>query len=248
MKALGATSVLGLTGYASAAEGQYAQQRQQQQSKSPDNSQMFHRVPTVNIPVINGYHDCNVVWFIHTSASSEKMAERLTEMINYPTLHVPGLDDVADIDELADIYVFKNGIDQSDAEPWGGGPFGYQLDILDSVPGDKEYTSIRHANVVTWKESADPEIIKSVDELMEAKKAGRLTIKQTGVVVSAPVVSWPGDPYEDSLHMGMGSGGMTGNMQEMKGMMKEMCDQQQGSRNISTSTSTDHQISHGDVK
>ena len=249
MKVFGASSLLGLSGSASAADGDqpqpHHQQRQDSKNTDEDPHQMFRRMPVIDIPVIDAYHDCNTVWFIHTDASTEKMAQRLTEMVNYPTLHVPKLDDIADIDELADIYVFKNGIDRSEAEPWGGGPFGYQIDILDSVPGEKEYTPLRHPNVVMWKEDAEPEVLKSVDQLMEAKQAGRLTIKPTDMVVTAPVVSWPDDPFEEAAHMGMGPSDMTGEMQEMKGMManmqemmKEMCDQQQGSGKSSSQSDT----------
>lgn len=211
MQVFGISGLLGLTGY-TAPNGQQMQPPQLQQCQDGEdeqtadeqNHQMLEQIPAIDIPVIDGYHECDKVWFIHTSASTEKMAQRLTDMINYPTLHVPKLDEIADIDALADIYVFKNGIDQTDVEPWGGGPFGYQIDILDSVPGDNEYTPLRHPNVVAWKEGADPEILESVDQLMAAKRAGRLTIKPTNMVVTAPVVSWPGDPFGQNLHVRMG--------------------------------------------
>lgn len=48
-----------------------------------------------------------------------------------------------------------------------------------------------------WHEDADPRILRSVNELMAARDAGELSIKPTDVVVTAPVVSWPGDPFED---------------------------------------------------
>lgn len=102
----------------------------------PDENRHFENRPVIEIPVIDAYYEDQKVWFIHTSASTGTMAERLTEMINYPTLHTPNVDDAADIDEVRPIYVFKNGIDRSDADPWGGGPFGFQIDILDSVPDD----------------------------------------------------------------------------------------------------------------
>jgi hypothetical protein len=234
MQAFGVTSLLGLAGYA-APEPQQMQSPQSQQrydaenEQSPDDQQhrMFERIPAIGIPVIDGYHDGDKVWFVHTSASSEKMAKRLTDMVNYPTLHVPQLTEIGTTDELADIYVFKNGIDQSDAEPWGGGPFGFQIDILDSVPGEKEYTPLRHPHVVAWNEDAAPEILQSVDQLMEAKQAGRLTIKPTDIVVTAPVVSWPGDPFGQNLHMGMGpSESMEQMMDQMSEMMRKMCGQQ----------------------
>ena len=128
---------------------------------------------------------------------------------------------------VADIYVFKKGIDQSDVEPWGGGPFGYQIDIIDSVPGEEKYTPLRHPHLVTWNEDAEPEILESVDELMQAKEAGRLTIKSTDIVVSAPIVSWPGDPFGQNLHMSRGpSESMEQMMERMAEMMQQMDEQQ----------------------
>lgn len=130
------------------------------------------------------------------------MAKRLEEMIDYTVLHVPTLDDIADADDLANIYVFKNGVDRSGVEPWGGGPFGYQIDILDSVPGDAAYTPLRNPHVVRWHEDADPEILRSVDGLMEAKRDGRLSIRRTDVIVNAPVVKWPDGAFENVTGIG----------------------------------------------
>jgi len=94
--------------------------------------------------------------------------------------------------------MFKNGIDRSDAEPWGGGPFGFQIDILDSVPDDQAYTPLRRPHVVSWMEDADARVLKSVEKPMAARDAGELEITPTDVVVTAPVVSWPDDPFGDS--------------------------------------------------
>jgi hypothetical protein len=233
-KLLGLSGLAGIGGYAGTAQADTSatqqpkgQQAEQQSTDDDTRMQMFDRIPATDLPVIDGYHDGEKVWFIHTSASSEKMAERLTEMVNYRTLHVPKLSDIVDIDELANIYVFKNGIDQSEVEPWGGGPFGYQIDIIDSVPGEEEYTPLRHPHLVMWKDNGEPEILESVDELMAAKRAGRLTITPTDMVVTAPVVSWPDDPFGDPLHMSMGpSESMEQMMEQMSKMMGKM-DQQQ---------------------
>ena len=115
----------------------------------------------------------------------------MTEMVGYPTAYAPNNADVVDIDAIADIYAFENGIDQSDAEPWGGGVFSRQIDVLDSIPGDEGYTSLRQVNVVSWKDNADPMVLMSEKEVLEAKRAGKITIEATGNVVTAPVVRWP---------------------------------------------------------
>jgi len=204
LKALSVTGAIGLAGCTGNLTG-----TQNTETPSPSDTtetQGFEDDPRIEIPVIDAYHNGEKVWFIHTSASTEKMAERLTEMINYPTLHVPKLDEIVDLNALGAIYVFKNGIDRSDAEPWGGGPFGFQIDILDSVPDDQAYTPLRRPHVVSWTEDADARVLRSVEELMAARDAGELEITPTDVVVTAPVVSWPGDPFGDSSEANGNSG------------------------------------------
>lgn len=228
MKAMGASSLIGLPGILTSSE------RQDQQGEGMD------CIPGVYIPIIDAYYNGEVIWFIHTSASTEQMATRLEEMIDYPVLHVPKLNEIADIDKLGNIYVFKNGVDQSDTEPWGGGPFGYQIDILDSVPGDEEYTPLRNPHMVMWHEDANPEIIESVDQLKEAEQAGRLSINQTDVVVNAPVVEWPDGGFGNI--MGIDDSDMTENC-PMCGMMNESRNGDTQNRtmteNNSSSSSTD---------
>jgi hypothetical protein len=231
LKVLGISSLTGVTGVAGAAPGDQPQDSQSAETADNDDEDdrdenaMFEQIPALDLPVIDAYYNGEKVWFIHTSASTQQMATRLQEMIRSPVLHVPKLDDIVDTDALADIYVFKNGVDRSDAEPWGGGPFGFQIDILDAVPGDEDYTPLRQPNVVTWKEGAEPRVLTSVDELMAAKEAGKVTIKQTDVVVNAPVVDWPGGSL-GGLHMSMGPA-----------MMQQMCDMHgESGRNNSTMT------------
>lgn len=147
--------------------------------------------PYERIPVIDAYYEGDKAWFIHTDVSVAPMAERLSNMVGYRTMHVPGLADVPE-GVAGAIYVFQNGIDRSGTEPWGGGPFHYQIDVLGSVPGDENYSPLRIPHMVTWDESATPRVLRSVREIREAEAAGELTVERTGVVVNAPVVKWPG--------------------------------------------------------
>ena len=144
------------------------------------------------IPVVNAYHKGEEIWFIHTDVSSAEVAERLTNMIGYRVFYVPRNAQVVDFSKLAKFYVFTNGVDHRDAKPWGGGPFGFQIDIFDSVPGDDGYTSLRSPYLVTWVEHSRPRILKSVQELLEAEAAGEVKIEETDFVVNVPVVRWSG--------------------------------------------------------
>ena len=207
---LQAFGVSGLTGLAGCTQASSMMNIHDQnpgnKTQKEDHEEMLKRIPVIDIPVINGYYEGDEVWFIHTDTSEEMMAEMMTEMINYPTYHTPQLAEAVDTDEAAPLYVFTNGIDHSDEEPWGGGPFNYQIDVLDSVPGDDGYTALRNPHRVTWAEDASPEVLQSESEVLDAEEAGEVTIEQTDVVVTAPVVSWPGSP--EDVHMGRGPADM----------------------------------------
>jgi hypothetical protein len=196
LQILGATGLVGAAGFAGAKQGD----GDADDTEGDGSETIIERVPALDIPVIDAYYESDVVWFIHTDVSDEEMADRLTEMIDYPTYHTPSLADVVNLDAAASIYVFTNGVDRSDAKPWGGGPFGYQIDVMDTVPDDEGYTSIRNPKMVTWNNDATPEILTSVEEIHQAEDDGRLQVKKTDVAVTAPIVSWPGSP--DSPHMG----------------------------------------------
>lgn len=199
LQLLGATGIIGTAGYVGAKQGEDDESKQANGTRENDSEYPFERIPAIDLPVIDAYYEGDVVWFLHTDVSDEEMADRLSEMVNYPTYHTPALADVIDLDAAAPIYVFTNGINRSDAEPWGGGPFGYQIDVLDTIPGDGGYTSVRNPRMVTWNDDADPEILTSVDEIRRVEDEGRLQVKETDVAVTAPVVSWPGGP--DFPHM-----------------------------------------------
>ena len=160
----------------------------------PEASQIqnFEANPYLDIPVIDAYYEGEKLWFIHTDVADEGMAKMLTNMVNFDTIFSARLGDVP-LDKVGKIYVFTNGPEQSGVKPWGGGPFNYQIDIFDSIPGDEGYTPIRNPQMVSWNDGSKPRILKSMDELLEAEKNGELTIKQTNVVVNVPIVKWPSD-------------------------------------------------------
>ncbi|MBW3550970.1 MAG: hypothetical protein KY442_09185, partial [Proteobacteria bacterium] len=55
---------------------------------------------------------------------------------------LPALADTPD-DLLAGVYVFENGVE-------GHGPFGFQPDVFDSVPGEEDYSPLRRIYLVQW--------------------------------------------------------------------------------------------------
>ena len=142
--------------------------------------------PTTQVyaPAVSGYYDGHEIVFIHTEASDAGVAEMLTEMMGPEVLPVPQLADVP-ADLLANVYVFTNGIE-------GMGPFGFQPDVFDSVPGDAEYSPLRAVYLVSWNDGVNARHLKSVAAILQAEAEGELTIKHTGYVVNMPILAWPG--------------------------------------------------------
>jgi hypothetical protein len=136
-------------------------------------------------PLVMAYYGGEEMFFIHTEASDEEVATMLTEMMNGPlVVLVPELAGAPD-SMLAEMYAFTNGLE-------GHGPFGFQPDIFDSVPGDENYRPLRDVNLVEWNEGADARELRTVAELKAAEEKGEVTIMRPGIVVNMPVLVWKG--------------------------------------------------------
>ena len=152
----------------------------------------------ITIPMIDGYYNGEKVFFVHTEASDKEMAEMMTMMINFPTLHFSELNNISP-EEMAKIYVFTNGIHGSG--PYGGGPFRFQIDVFNSIPDQMEYSQFRVPHLVTWSDNSTPRILTSVDEVLEAETNGELTIQKTDNVVNVPMIVWKSGGIEQRASM-----------------------------------------------
>jgi len=152
----------------------------------------------ITIPLIDGYYNGEKVFFVHTEVSDKAMAEMMTMMVNFPTLHVSDLKNMPP-DEMSKVYVFTNGI--SGSGPYGGGPFMYQIDVFDSIPDQMGYSQFRVPHLVTWNENSTPRILISVDEIMQAESNAELTIQKTDNVVNVPMIVWKSDDMEQRASM-----------------------------------------------
>jgi hypothetical protein len=140
-----------------------------------------------DVPPVVGYHDGQQIQFIHTETSDPQVADMLTGMMGALVFVVPSLAEVPAPARGA-VYVFTNGV-----EPDGdAGPFGFQPDVFDSVPGQPNYTPLRRVHLVSWQSGATPRVLHSADEVTAAQAAGTVEIEQTPVVVNMPIVEWPG--------------------------------------------------------
>ncbi len=136
------------------------------------------------VPSVHGYLDGRDILFQHTEVSDPKVAEILTDMMKSPVLVVPALGQ-APPTMLANVYVFTNGVR-------GGGPFKFQPDVFDNPPGSDGYRPLRAIHLVEWKNQQAARVLKSVDDVKAAEKAGEIVIERRGVVANMPLVTWPG--------------------------------------------------------
>ncbi len=156
-------------------------------SSSTMSGMQFSVDAPITMPLIDGYYNGEKVYFIHTEVSDKDISEMLTMMVNFPTLHVSELKNISP-DDLAIVYIFTNGI--PGLGPYGGGPFFFQIDIFDVVPGQEGYSQFRSPHLVTWSENSSPRLLTSVEELLEAEANGEVTIEKTDLVVNAPMIVW----------------------------------------------------------
>jgi len=156
-------------------------------SGSMMSNMQFNTNAPITMPMIDGYYNGEKVFFVHTEVSDKNMADMMSMMINFPTLHVSDLANMPQ-SEMSKVYVFTNGI--AGSGPYGGGPFMFQIDVFDSIPGQMGYSQFRVPHLVTWNDNSTPTIMISVDEIFEAESNGDLTIQKTDNVVNAPMIVW----------------------------------------------------------
>ncbi len=161
------------------------------QGKMKQNMPFNVDVPVI-MPMIDGYYKGNKVYFVHTEVSDSAMAEMMSKMINFPTFHVPELKNIPE-DQMARVYVFTNGVPGS--EPYGGGPFMFQIDVFDSIPGQKEYSQFRIPYLVTWNNDTTPRILNSESVILKAESDGKVSIEKSNLVVNVPMITWEMEVY-----------------------------------------------------
>ncbi|HPH94651.1 MAG TPA: hypothetical protein PKW33_12145 [Anaerolineaceae bacterium] len=141
-------------------------------------------IPYASIPAGKAYAAGKEIYFSHTEASDAALAEKLTNMMKSPVLHVPSLADAPE-SMLAKVYVFENGLG-------GKGPLGYQLDVFDNPPGTAGYSPLRRVVLVKWADAGKARELTSAADVLAAEKAGELTTSIPGAVVNMPFMAWDG--------------------------------------------------------
>jgi hypothetical protein len=89
---------------------------------------------------------------------------------------------------MAPIWVFANGARG-------------QRSIVNSVPGDKQYSALRKVNTVSWTTGATPRVLRSAAAVRTAQSGGDVTIRSTSRVVNAPLLG-----FSQTRHAGFAKG------------------------------------------
>jgi hypothetical protein len=140
------------------------------------------------VPPVLGLYAGQDIRFLHTEASDPQVAGMLTDMMGSPVIVVRRLADVP-ASALGDVFVFANGVQPDNDDERG--PYGFQADVFDTVPGHPDYSPLRAVTIVTWADDADPRVLRSAGEVRDAEQAGELDFTRPGVVVNMPIIDWP---------------------------------------------------------
>jgi hypothetical protein len=135
-------------------------------------------------PLALGYSDGEEVFFVRLEASDGGEIVPDAGMMGTPATTAPSLARIP-AELLGAVYVFTNGVESV-------GPLGFQANVFDSVPGDRDYTPLRSVRLVTWQDGASARELKSAAEVEAAEAAGEITVEVPGVVANMPILVWPG--------------------------------------------------------
>jgi hypothetical protein len=86
-----------------------------------------------------------------------------------------GVVKVAPGNEILPIWTFKNGVDG-------------QRNIADVVPGTTDYPPLWSVIEVTWRNGAQRTLVRSFEQLQQARRSGAVTLKKLPMVVNCPFV------------------------------------------------------------
>jgi hypothetical protein len=121
----------------------------------------------VSLRLHRGVVEGDDVWFIRTDASNDQFARREKLVLT------PKLESLAEDGLSGELFVVD------------GGPA-----VLSSRPGRDDYTPAWRVRFVSWK--GESRTLSSVADVRSAARRGELTVGDTGAVMNAAIVKWPG--------------------------------------------------------
>ena len=139
----------------------------------------------VVIPLVKGLYDGKDILLVTTEVSDKAMKDQIGNFTGFTVNYAANLTRSEDIGNL---WIFKNGVK-------GPGFMGFQASVVDSIPGDPNYTPLWKVSIVEWKTTSGttPTILGSDDAIAQAASKGQITITPTKVVVNCPILQWGGN-------------------------------------------------------
>ena len=135
------------------------------------------------IPLHKAFFDGKPVYYIITDTNDKTHAKAISEKqkwkveIALPLGKTPR-------ESLGDVYMFLNGTK-------GNGTRGFQDEVFSNTPAQTEqYSAIRSVTHVTWKDNQEPEVLDSVQKILDAQKEGKIELEKTSAIINMPQIVW----------------------------------------------------------
>jgi hypothetical protein len=122
----------------------------------------------VTQPVYKGYYDHHLDTYLITDVSNKAQAK---------AMHVNYSAGLAKSTGLPDQYFVE------------GRAAAGQLTVFGSEPGEDDYNPLWDEVWVTWKSGVTPVLLGQDDQIKSLAKAGKLTMKDAGIVLNAPILT-----------------------------------------------------------
>ncbi|MCH8833866.1 MAG: hypothetical protein IIA81_06215 [Thaumarchaeota archaeon] len=136
------------------------------------------------IPMHKGMYNNGTVHYIITDTNDQTHADIITQRQDWKVELAPPLSDTPN-EALQTVYTFTDGVE-------GDGIHGYQQEVFSSTPVQTdEYSALGSITHVLWKIGQVPEVLDSVETIMEAEEDGRIKLEKTDIVINMPQIIWP---------------------------------------------------------
>lgn len=136
------------------------------------------------IPLHKAFFDGKPVYYIITDTNDKTHAKAISEKQKWKVEIAPPLGKTPK-ESLGDVYMFLNGIE-------GNGTRGFQDEVFSNTPAQTEqYSAIRSVTHVTWKDNQKPEVLDSVQKILDAQKEDKIELEKTSAIINMPQIVWP---------------------------------------------------------
>ncbi len=136
------------------------------------------------IPLHKAFFDGKPVYYIITDTNDKTHAKAISEKQKWKVEIAPPLGKTPK-ESLGDVYMFLNGIE-------GNGTRGFQDEVFSSTPAQTEqYSAIHSVTHVTWKDNQEPEVLDSVQKILDAQKEDKIELEKTSAIINMPQIVWP---------------------------------------------------------